>query len=157
MQEEVWKEVPGYEGLYNVSNLGRVYSYKTKRVLSTPINSVGYKVVNLKRGKQFKIHCLVAMAFLNHKPSGFKMVVDHIDNDKSNNNVANLQVISNRRNLKKDRKNDTSKHLGVSFNAKNKKWVARIYFNGSNLYLGSYNCELLASNVVREFLNAQEI
>ena len=151
--QEVWADVKGYKGLYQVSNLGNVKSLRSNLILKPSVNSVGYYVVNLGRGNNKKIHQLVAMEFLNHKPNGHKLVVDHIDNDKLNNNLDNLQVITHRENLKKDRKNDSSKFLGVSWNSIGKKWIARVYFEGSNVYLGGFDCEIDASKAVLIFLN----
>jgi hypothetical protein len=106
---ENWKDVPDYVGLYKVSNLGRVKSslHSFKRVLKAGVDGKGYYTVALtKRGeaKTFKVHQLVAMAFLNHKPCGYELVVDHIDNNKLNNNLSNLQLISHQENCTKDRK-----------------------------------------------------
>ena len=150
--KEVFKDIPNYNN-YQISDLGNVKSLKRNIILKPSINSVGYYVVNLGKGNSKKIHQLMAIVFLNHKPCGHKIVVDHIDNDKLNNSVDNLQTITHRENLKKDRKNDSSKFLGVSWNSKGKKWIARVYFEGSNVYLGGFDCELKAAAAVEIFLN----
>ena len=94
---EIWKNVKGFED-YEVSELGNVKSLKLgkERILKNSIDKKGYYKVNLSnkgKTKTFKVHKLVAMAFLNHKPCGYKIVVDHIDNNPLNNNVENLQLI----------------------------------------------------------------
>ena len=84
------------------------------------------------------------MAFLGHKLNGMKYIVDHIDNDKLNNNVDNLQVVSNRINSSKDRKG-SSKYTGVCWDKATNKWITKIYINGKNKTLGRFDCEIKAS------------
>jgi len=98
---EVWKDLPGYEGHYRVSNLGNVKILK-RNIISKSKTKISLHL-NLKY-KNFKISQLIAMAFLNHTPCGHILVVDHIDNDNTNNNLYNIQVISHRKNLSKDKK-----------------------------------------------------
>lgn len=101
--EEIWKDVVGYEGLYQVSNLGRVKSltfynnvhqkrYHRERILKGKDNMHGYLCVSLhKNGKiyQRKIHRLVAQAFIPN-PNNFA-IINHIDGNKVNNNINNLE------------------------------------------------------------------
>lgn len=87
----VWKDVPGYEGKYLVSNDGQVYSRVTSRMLCPSICR-GYAVVSLYRGREVKnckVHRLVALAFLPN-PDG-KQTVNHIDENKLNNCATNLE------------------------------------------------------------------
>lgn len=107
MKKEYWKPVVGYEGLYEVSNWGRVKSLPRKgtyaRILKPVPNKYGYFQVNLyKNGKLKKIfiHRLVAEAFLEI-PEGLKqyigtvyLQVNHKDENKHNNNVENLEWCS---------------------------------------------------------------
>lgn len=101
MTEEIWKYVKGYEGLYCVSNLGRVMSLPREdgygrvvsgRVLSEREHTNGYKFVALTKdgkSKQYRIHRLVAEAFV---PNPFEYSeVNHIDGDKANNSAENLE------------------------------------------------------------------
>ena len=99
MQEEIWKDVPGYESLYQVSSLGRVKSLQRyvnnnggkqllkERLLKFGLSKGYYNVVlyKNKKNKNIKVHKLVAMAFLNHKPNGYELVIDHINNNKLDN------------------------------------------------------------------------
>lgn len=168
---EIWKDIPEYEGHYQVSNLGRVKSLERiafsdsgrKRNLSERIIKQqkniknGYFFVGLyKNGIRLikKTHQLVAISFLNHKPVGHKIVVDHIDNDKSNNTLSNLQLISNRQNSTKDRLNGTSKHIGVHYCNKLQRWVSRILINKKSIYLGSFNNEYEASKAYKNKLKS---
>lgn len=100
---EQWKDVVGYEGLYQVSSHGRVKTMarlhredrpymKQERLLNPPINSTGYPQVTLykeKKGTIHSVHKLVATAFLRRNPE--HQVVNHIDGNKTNNRIDNLE------------------------------------------------------------------
>lgn len=172
MQEEIWKDIPDYEGFYQVSNFGRVkgldrkswngkvFFNKTGIVLKLKLNRNGYYTVNLCKSnlkKTLRVHQLVAVAFLNHKIDGFKIVVDHIDGDKKNNNVSNLQLISMRENISRSRKNGTSKYTGVCFDKYSNKWKSTIGINGKNKHLGNfkneYDAHLAYQNALKNLEN----
>ena len=114
---EIWRDVINYKGIYQVSNLGRVKSLKRKgclndRILKPKPTSRGYLKVTLCINNEIKyktVHQLVAEAFLNHTPCGMALVVDHIDNDKLNNCVNNLQVITQRENSYKNNRYNKNK------------------------------------------------
>lgn len=96
---ETWKAIEGYEGLYEVSNLGRVKSLSRLRVkehlLSQFKNHEGYKRVNLWKNnssKKYSVHRLVAEAFIPNPES--KPQVNHIDENKQNNSVENLEWVT---------------------------------------------------------------
>ena len=97
MNEE-WRDIEGYEGLYQVSNLGRVKSLRDKNnkkrelILKPKTMRNGYLKVDLcKNGKQktFTVHRLVATVFISN-PKNFP-VVNHKDENKLNNNISNLE------------------------------------------------------------------
>lgn len=92
---EKWKSVKGYDGLYEVSNTGKVRSLKFGKVkeLSPGDKGNGYLFIDLcKEGKRkrFYIHRLVVQAFIGEIPKG--LVVNHKDENPSNNNVYNLEI-----------------------------------------------------------------
>ena len=96
--EEVWKPVKGYEGLYEVSDMGHVRGLKSGKVLR-PGNSGRYDfVVLVKDGKRkdLYVHRIVANTFIPN-PNGL-LEVNHIDENKTNNCVQNLEWISHREN-----------------------------------------------------------
>lgn len=108
MSEEVWKDIEEYEGLYQVSNFGRVKSLKrysinnanTKnRLLKLSLNRKGYLNVTLCKNGKYKshrIHRLVAQAFIPNPEN--KPQVNHIDEIKTNNMVSNLNWMTNKEN-----------------------------------------------------------
>lgn len=99
---EIWKAVKGYEG-YEVSNKGNVRSFKYKlvRLMNKNIDRGGYYRVKLTSkgiGKYVSLHRLVASNFINEIPN--HMVINHIDGNKSNNCIENLEIVTQSENLK---------------------------------------------------------
>ena len=153
MENEIWKDVIGYEGLYQISNSGRVKSlgnnkFKKEKILKDCNDYRGYYKVSLSKNgnvKLRKIHQLVAIAFLNHKPDGTsKIVVDHINDIKTDNRVENLQIITQRENAFKTQGNYTSNYKGVHLKKGRNKWDANITINRKTVYLGSFKDEYKA-------------
>ncbi len=99
---EIWKKIKGFEN-YEVSNLGRVKSYsrKKERILKFRITKTGYYRVMLQSNcfkKELLIHRLVAIAFLEADKN--KPDVNHIDSNKSNNKLENLEWVTKSENIK---------------------------------------------------------
>lgn len=105
MMEEIWKDIEGYEGLYQVSNLGRVKSLnygKTgqERLLKQSYKKgTKYKTIGLYYGKQkrFFVHVLVAKAFVDGYRKGYE--VNHIDENVENNRAENLEWVTHADNI----------------------------------------------------------
>ena len=107
--EEIWKDIKGYEGLYQESNLGRIKRFlfvnniivkKQDKILKNQKHSAGYNIITLTKNSQQKIclvHRLVAEAFLE-KIDG-KTYINHKDGNKSNNNVDNLEWCTQKENM----------------------------------------------------------
>lgn len=111
---EIWKNINGHNN-YEVSSIGNVRRKKgetiykdgrvakfSQTVLKQSIDRKGYLRVYLSsesKKQTIRIHKLVAIAFLNHTPCGMDLVVDHIDEDKTNNYANNLQILTNRENI----------------------------------------------------------
>ena len=146
---EEFRAVKGYEGLYEVSNLGRVKSLRFDRdkILKNTLGSNGYYDVGLslnKKKKTKRVHQLVAESFLGHKPCGMELVINHIDFNKTNNNIANLEIVTQRENTNQKHLKSSSKYTGVSWNKVVEKWNAIILVNRKVKNLGFYNCEAAA-------------
>ena len=103
--KETWKDIKGYEGLYQISNLGRVKSLKRNgtikqdRILKQYIDKYGYCYVGLrnKNIKKFKIHRLVAESFIQNRCNLAQ--INHKDENKKNNKVENLEWCSAKYNI----------------------------------------------------------
>ena len=112
MKEEVWKDIQGYEGLYQISNMGRVksvermkwngrgYRIVAERILKGRSTKKGYLQVQLHqdgKGKWYLVHRLAAIAFI---PNPYNLPeVNHKDEDKKNNCVQNLEWCSSQYNM----------------------------------------------------------
>lgn len=100
---EIWKEISGYNGRYQVSSWGRVRNVETGKLLKPYKNSKGYLKVGLKvHGKRVpdkhRVNRLVAKAFIEN-PNNLPQV-NHKDGNKENNSVTNLEWITNSDNMK---------------------------------------------------------
>jgi hypothetical protein len=97
---EEWRDIPGYEGMYQVSDLGRVRSLdrvvpqkngprkRKGRIIKPSVNTTGYYHVMLGRGASHLVHTLVALAFIGSRPKGHD--VRHGELGKLNNSVSNI-------------------------------------------------------------------
>lgn len=146
---EIYKEYP-YDKRYKVSNKGNVIGVKGT-VLKQYIDSKGYPMVDIG-DRSIRTHLPVAETWLNHVRCGHKVVVDHIDNNPQNNRIDNLQLISHRENLSKDKKNKTSKYTGVSLR-KDNKWCSQVCLGGKVYSLGYYNTEIEAYHAYLDALS----
>lgn len=169
---EVWKDIRGYKGCYQISSFGRVKSLG-RYVKGCPQQKIRWQkgkiksldITREKRAKYFSVylsknnlqrsvlvHCLVAKAFI---PDPFNLgFVNHINVIKTDNIVINLEWVNYRENcsyryLGKPKK---SKYIGVSRCGKDKKWTASIYVNKRGRVLGRFWTEGEASSAYKSAL-----
>ncbi len=171
---EIWKDIPYYEGYYQVSNLGNVRSLnrvikgkggcdkiKKGKIKKQTLGKNGYLHTRLcKNGKSrlFDIHKLVGMTFLGHIPDGNNVIIDHKkEGDRLDNRLENLQIITTRENISKSRlfsNKKTSKYTGVCLDRK--KWKAAITINKKRLHLGlfddEYEAHMAYQNKLKEII-----
>ena len=103
---EEWRQVIDYEGLYEVSSMGRIFSLYTNRILSTPLNGHGYPHLILHQDglrETVTVHTLMAAAFLGPCPPG--QMIRHLDDVKTNNILPNLEYGTDRENKEDARRN----------------------------------------------------
>lgn len=150
---DIYKTVPGHED-YEVSDTGVVRSTKfnKKKILRTSDDGKGYIKVTLfndGKPKVYRVHQLVAMAFLGHKPNGFDTAVVHIDGDRSNNTLKNIEVLTTREKCSRSPKG-SNPHVGIYWAKGSKKWVAQIRIGKSLKHLGVFSDELKAAQAYQE-------
>lgn len=96
---EIWKDIPGYEGLYQASSFGRIRN-KYNKIIQHSTNTLGYQRLQLSKcgaPKNHWVHRLVWMAFNGVIPNG--MVINHKDENPSNNYLDNLMLCTQKENL----------------------------------------------------------
>ena len=101
MADEIWKPVLNYEGLYSVSNLGRIYSERRNVILKPEISDCGYLRIRFKKNgsqRRFRVHRVVAFAFLENPED--KPYVNHKNHNKIDNRLCNLEWVTPSENTK---------------------------------------------------------
>ena len=137
---ETYKVIEGFMD-YSVSDHGNVKNNKTGKIIKLSVQTDGYIRIGLRLNKveyKKRVHTLVASAFILNPDA--KKCVDHINNDKTNNNISNLRwatYVQNGMN-KSMHKNNTSGVRGVYFSKSDKKWRAQISIDGIPIYLGLF-------------------
>ena len=165
--KEVGKPIPDFEKFYEVSNLGRVSNYR--KVMRPFINNSGYEVVDLRvNGTRTKklVHRLVAQAFIPNPNN--KCEVNHIDGNKLNNSVDNLEWVTSSENKQhainsglkvynlpsKGKKiGKQSKYHNVTFDKSRNKWVGAVRYNKVNYFQKRFETEIEAAQHVNWILD----
>jgi len=120
----MWKDIDGFENRYEISDKGELRNKSTKKLLTLKIDKYGYQQIGLRKlGDRkktwFRIHRLVAFAFVNPRDNWEELSIDHIDRNKLNNNYLNLRWVTPQENCnnRKDTcwaTNTTTKQLHIS-------------------------------------------
>lgn len=173
---EIWKSIPDYEGAYEASDLGNIRSLAREvsckngtrispaRILKKQCNDKGYHHVRLSLKGSVKIHTvhqLIALCFMTGFIKGTEL--NHIDGDKQNNAVSNLEKsnpIHNQLHAVRTGlvpKQGASKFKNVSYAAKRtskKKWVGSIRHDGKNIGWKAFETEIEAAVYVDSLLDS---
>lgn len=133
--EEIWKDIEGYVGFYQVSNLGNIKNKKNGKKLKLEKTKKGYLRVQLSKnniGKKFLVHRLVALTFFNNYNDNLQ--VNHKDGNKENNCINNLEFVTQEQNMRHAFDNNLIKRKKGKENNKSKK-VNQYDLNGNFIKL----------------------
>lgn len=137
---EKFKEIPSFEGLYSISDLGNVKNLKTGQIMKTHDNGKGYLKVRLTKDKKyfsFYVHRLVLLTFIGSEEG---KVVDHINGVRNDNHLSNLRYLSNRDNtVRGGKKNCKSSLRGVAKDGE--RFRSTITIEGKRYFLGRFDTE----------------
>lgn len=136
--EEIWKDIPGFEELYQVSNLGNILKVNSGKILSPILtNRYYYRIglTNCRKRKYYLIHRLVLNTFRGLDETD---QVDHINKNKLDNNLENLRIVTHREN-NKNKYNNTS-HIGT-FLRKCGNYSVRIQIKGKLVHFGTFSSQ----------------
>ena len=140
MSMQIWKDIEGYKGHYQISNYGNVRSLKKDAFLMKGGYLKGYKIISLWKngtGKMFRVHRLVAAAFIPNPEN--KPCIDHIDGNRANNHADNLRWV-------------TAKENSNNYNAPNTYKGKKINKGGKAVL--QYDLE---GNFIKEWVTTMEI
>ena len=132
------KDIPGYDGWYQATTDGRIWSCKTGKFLSPAVTSNGYLYVMLSGRKHEKVARLVALTWIKNSRDD-ATEVDHIDRNPSNNQAENLRWLT------KSENNHNQNRKGYWWDKRNKNWYSQITVNGKRINIGRFNTEQEAS------------
>ena len=148
LEDEIWKGIVGFDGFYEISNLGRVKSFRRRgigNILKQNLNRGYCKVGLFHNGVKISksVHRLVLECF-NPTEDLSKNCVDHINEIKTDNRIENLRWCTHRENsifYHSDKANQTSSFVGVHFDKIQSLWKASIQINGEKITIGRFKEE----------------
>lgn len=179
LNTEIWEKIIDYP--YEISNHGNIrrnpdapYKHKNKEYVKPYINNKGYSCVHFYKNSKmysFLIHRLIAIAFIpntNNLPD-----INHIDGNKLNNDVSNLEWCTHQQNMQHawdnnlhsnrhacasvKRKRSTSKYIGVSWSEQRKRWCVYVGFNGKHYSAGRFINEIDAATAHDNFIKEKNL
>lgn len=156
--EEIWKDIKEYEGIYQVSNLGRIKNFKNE-IHASSVDKYGYLQTILYykvRPKCFRVHRLVAEAFIPNPEN--KPQVNHIDGNKKNNRVDNLEWCTNQENINHAWKTGLFSNMSEAIIASNRNRTKTIkQYDLNNNFIKEWNSIISAAtyyNISRSSIGA---
>jgi hypothetical protein len=142
--EEVWKDIQNYEGLYQISNLGRIKSIKRNIYLKQRLTKDYYRInlYNNNVVKSYFVHRLIGFAFIPN-PNNL-LEIDHIDRNKKNNNLSNLRWVTRSDNaINTTRCINTSGQRNIIQTFDNDKTFYRVIIKRNNIKITDKRFEIL--------------
>lgn len=134
--------------VYRDGTVERWFNESRWKTIKNSNNSRGYNIINIEN-TTISRHRLVAHCFLDVNINDSKILIDHINGNKLDNNVKNLRPVNNAQNQW-----NTTKRKGYTFNSNCNKYEAQIYVNKKKIYLGLFNT---AEEAHQAYLNAKAI
>ena len=148
LKMENWFDLKDYEEYYLINKNGEIKSKRQNKIMKCKTDR-GYLRIGLRKNgikKFYNLHRLLAIQFIPN-PNDYPLI-DHIDNNKLNNDLTNLRWITHSGNQRnRDYKNKSSKYRGVCWDKKDKKWKVAIRIDGKKKHLGCFSNEEEASLV----------
>lgn len=159
---EIWLPYPSNHN-YEVSSNGRVRNISTGRELIANGDGNGYLQVAIytdRKRKTIKVHKMVAQTFIVQFDSEANQV-NHIDSDKTNNDVSNLEWVTSRENrshyMMSQKKNQSSQYIGVTWYQRYNKWKSSITVKGKTVHLGYFDTEEEGRDAYQRYIEANNI
>lgn len=179
LNTEIWKEIN--ELPYEISNLGTVrrksgtaYYYQNRTHVKPYVNNKGYLCVNLYKNSKmykFQVHRLIAISFIPNPDS--LPQINHIDGQKQNNAITNLEWTTQQQNVQHawnnglrinlhacasvKRTGSTSIYRGVHWSEQRQRWCVSVGFNKKRYGIGRFKCELEAAKAYDDFIKEKNL
>jgi uncharacterized protein YlbG (UPF0298 family) len=139
---EIWKELDGFDSMYQASNFGRIKN--EKRIITQYLDKDGYCLTHLifeEKPKLFRVHRLIAKSFISNENN--KKQVNHKNLNRKDNRIENLEWVSASENNchRFIGKKTSSIYRGVSYISRDKRWLSQIQINNQKINLGMFKTE----------------
>ena len=140
--------IKGFEDYYAITKSGDIFSYRSNKFLKRRLTINGYNRIALSKGGKYHyimVHRIVASMFISGYKEGLE--VNHINGNKLDNRVENLEWVTKSQNVAHAFKNNlykprgSSKEVGVHYCNTIKRWISKIMKQGNRVYLGSFLTE----------------
>lgn len=168
VEVEIWKDVPNYEDLFKINQFyhvvrkqkssknsrGNTFRLFPEKIREYKIGNHGYYIIKFRIGDNYKSllkHRLVWEYHNGKIPDNH--IIHHIDENKLNNDISNLKCINKREHMHEHKYSIyQSQYIGIDYDKRGKKWLARICFKNRKIRLGLYKLEIDAHNAYQNAL-----